>query len=103
MTQVGTGKYSYELIRDFPKLPPGESFGMVSRVATDSRILALEYVDAVLRVGRHPADHPERFARRQFRKIADQLVGIFARADLCHCCFPPYLNFRPLAARRSRN
>jgi len=35
MTQVGTGKYTYELIRDFPKLPPGESFRMVSRVATN--------------------------------------------------------------------
>src|SRR5260370_34922483 len=37
MTQVGTGKYTYELIRDFPKLPPGETFGMVSRAATDSQ------------------------------------------------------------------
>ncbi len=37
MAQVGTGKYTYELIRDFPKLPAGESFGMVSRVATDSQ------------------------------------------------------------------
>ncbi len=37
MTQVGTGKYTYELIRDFPKLPAGESLGMVSRVATDSQ------------------------------------------------------------------
>ena len=36
MAQIGTGKYTYELIRDFPKLPPGETFGMVSRVATDS-------------------------------------------------------------------
>src|SRR5258708_25435897 len=37
MAQVGTGKYTYELIRDFPKLPKGEEFGMVSRVATDSQ------------------------------------------------------------------
>ena len=36
MTQVGTGKHTYEVIRDFAKLPAGESFGMVSRVATDS-------------------------------------------------------------------
>jgi hypothetical protein len=35
MTQIGTGDYRYELIQDFLKLPPGESFGMVSRVATD--------------------------------------------------------------------
>lgn len=37
MTQVGAGKYTYELNQDFPKLPAGESFGLVSRVATDSR------------------------------------------------------------------
>jgi sugar lactone lactonase YvrE len=37
MTQVGTGEYTYELIRDFLKLPHGESFGMVSRVAADSQ------------------------------------------------------------------
>jgi len=37
MAQLGTGKYTYEVVRDFPKLPAGESFGMISRVATDSR------------------------------------------------------------------
>jgi DNA-binding beta-propeller fold protein YncE len=37
MTQLGTGEYTYELIRDFLKLPNGEKFGLVSRVATDSR------------------------------------------------------------------
>ena len=37
MAQVGTGKYTYEVIHDFPKLPAGETFGMVSRVATDSQ------------------------------------------------------------------
>src|ERR1700691_4119475 len=36
MTQVGTGTHTYELIRDFLKLPNGESLGLVSRVATDS-------------------------------------------------------------------
>src|SRR5258708_31648467 len=47
MAQVGTGKYTYELIRDFPKLPSGEEFGMVSRVATDSqdRIYVLQRKD----------------------------------------------------------
>jgi DNA-binding beta-propeller fold protein YncE len=37
MTQAGAGDYRYELIRDFLKLPPGQSFGMVSRVATDAQ------------------------------------------------------------------
>ncbi len=27
MPQVGTGEYTYELIRDFLKLPAGESLG----------------------------------------------------------------------------
>ncbi len=30
------GEYTYELIRDFLKLPNGETFGLVSRVATDA-------------------------------------------------------------------
>jgi hypothetical protein len=30
IAQVGTGKYTYELIRDFCKLPAGQSFGLVS-------------------------------------------------------------------------
>src|SRR5437660_10117025 len=37
MAQVGTGKYTYELIRDFCKLPPGQSFGLVSRVEADAQ------------------------------------------------------------------
>jgi hypothetical protein len=36
MPQLGTGQYKYELIRDFFKLPNGERFGLVSRVAADS-------------------------------------------------------------------
>src|SRR3954465_11912125 len=37
MTQMGAGDYRYELIQDFLKPPPGETFGLVSRVATDAR------------------------------------------------------------------
>ena len=37
MTQIGTGKYTYELTRDFCKLPAGQSFGLVSRVAADAQ------------------------------------------------------------------
>jgi hypothetical protein len=33
ITQVGTGEYTYELIRDFFRLPEGQSFGLVSRLA----------------------------------------------------------------------
>ena len=37
MTQHSAGNYTYELVRDFLKLPNGERFGLVSRVATDSQ------------------------------------------------------------------
>ena len=37
MATVGTSKYTYTLIQDWAKLPSGESFGMVSAIATDSR------------------------------------------------------------------
>ena len=37
MTTVGTGKYTYTLIQDWAKLPPGQAFGTVSAVATDSQ------------------------------------------------------------------
>ena len=37
MTTVGTGKFSYTFIQDWPKLPAGVSFGTVSALATDSQ------------------------------------------------------------------
>lgn len=37
MTTVGTGTYRYELIKDWAKLPPDETFAIVSAVATDSQ------------------------------------------------------------------
>ena len=37
MAQVGTGKYTYEVIRDFFKSPDGEPFGLISRVVADAQ------------------------------------------------------------------
>ena len=37
MAQTGTGEYRYELIRDFLKLPAGQTFGLVSRVGADAQ------------------------------------------------------------------
>ena len=47
MTTVGTGKYTYTLIEDRAKLPPGESFAMVSAIAADSqdRVYAFQRKD----------------------------------------------------------
>ena len=37
------------------------------------------------------SEFPDSLYRNDARgaEIADQLVSIFARADLCHCCLPP--------------
>jgi DNA-binding beta-propeller fold protein YncE len=37
MMKVGAGKYTYEVIEDFAKLPEGETFGLISRLTTDSQ------------------------------------------------------------------
>src|SRR5207247_4809994 len=37
MATVGTGKYTYELIENWAKLPPGQTFGNTSAVATDAQ------------------------------------------------------------------
>jgi DNA-binding beta-propeller fold protein YncE len=47
MATVGTGKYTYTVIQDWAKLPPGETFAMTSAVATDSqdRVYAFQRKD----------------------------------------------------------
>ena len=47
MATIGTGKYTYTLIEDWAKLPAGESFAMVSAMATDSqdRVYAFQRKD----------------------------------------------------------
>ena len=47
MTTVGTGDYTYDQVEDWAKLPTGESFAMVSAVATDSqdRVYAFQRKD----------------------------------------------------------
>ena len=37
MTQIGTGDYRYDVVRDFFKSPDGEPFGLISRVAADAQ------------------------------------------------------------------
>jgi DNA-binding beta-propeller fold protein YncE len=37
MATAGTGKYTYNVIQDWAKLPSGETFAMVSAVATDAQ------------------------------------------------------------------
>src|SRR5271166_2960933 len=70
---------------------PGTEVLPVAVEDHDRRILALEHVNAVLRIRRHPADQPERLPGRQFAEIADQLVGVFIRLSLCHAVFLPLM------------
>ena len=37
MATVGSGKYTYEYVENWAKMPAGMSFGAVSAVATDSQ------------------------------------------------------------------
>ena len=47
MTTVGSGKYTYEMVGNWAKLPAGETFAMVSAIATDSqdRVFAFQRKD----------------------------------------------------------
>ena len=47
MATVGSGRYTYELIENWGKLPAGDTFGMVSAIATDSkdRVFAFQRKD----------------------------------------------------------
>jgi DNA-binding beta-propeller fold protein YncE len=51
-TTVGTGKYTYSVIHDWAKLPAGETFAMVSAVATDAqdRVYAFQRKDPPIAV-----------------------------------------------------
>jgi len=52
MATVGTGKYTYNVIQDWAKLPAGETFAMVSAVATDAqdRVYAFQRKDPPIAV-----------------------------------------------------
>jgi len=52
MATIGTGKYTYTLIQDWAKLPAGETFAMVSAVATDAqdRVYAFQRKDPPIAV-----------------------------------------------------
>ncbi len=47
MTTVGSGTYTYQLIQDWARLPQGQTFGVVSAVASDSqdRVYAFQRKD----------------------------------------------------------
>ena len=72
MTQVGTGNHTYELIPDFLKLPNGEKFGLVSRVATDSqdRVYVFQRKDPPVVVFDRDGKLPRRLGQRRGHRPA---------------------------------
>ena len=58
MTTLGSGHYTYTLQENWAKLPEGETFAMVSAIATDSQ-------DPRLRLPAQRASRPHLRPRRQ--------------------------------------
>lgn len=101
MTQVGTGKHTYELIRDFPKLPKGESIGVVSRVATDSqdRLYVFQRKDPPVLVFDRDGKYLDCWGNKAVKdphglKIVDDVVYTTDRTDSVAMSFT--LDGRPL-------
>lgn len=88
MTTVGSGKYTYELVQDWPKLPQGESLGVVSTVATDSqdRVYAFQRQDPPVMVFDRAGNYLDcwgigAIADPHGMTIVDDIVYITDRSD----------------------
>jgi DNA-binding beta-propeller fold protein YncE len=101
MTTVGSGKFTYELIQDWPKLPPGESLGVVSSVATDSqdRVYAFQRQDPPVMVFDREGNYLNRWGIGAITDphgitIVDDIVYITDRSD--HVAVKYTLDGKPL-------
>ena len=101
MTTVGSGKYTYELIQDWPKLPPGEVLGVVSSVASDSqdRIYAFQRQDPPVMVFDRDGNYLDRWGIGAISDphgitIVDDIVYITDRSD--HVAVKFTLDGKPL-------
>ena len=101
MTTVGSGKYTYELVQDFPRLPDGETLGVVSTVATDSqdRVYVFQRTDIPVMVFDRDGNYLSRWgigaiADPHGMTIADDIVYITDRSDSVAVSFT--LDGRPL-------
>ena len=88
MTTVGTGKFTYELRSDFPNLPDGESFAVVSTVATDSqdRLYVYQRTDPPIVVFDKDGKHLDSWGNKAITSphgmtIADDQVYVTDRDD----------------------
>ena len=101
MTTVGSGKYTYELVQDWPKLQRGESLGVVSTVATDSqdRVYAFQRQDPPVMVFDRAGNYLDcwgigAIADPHGMTIVDDIVYITDRSD--HVAVKFTLDGKPL-------
>jgi sugar lactone lactonase YvrE len=81
--KVGAGKYTYELIEDFAKLPEGETFGLISRVTTDSqnRLYVFQRKDPAVLVFDRDGKFLRSWGTGEFKRAHGlKIVGDFAYA-----------------------
>ena len=67
--KVGSNGYTYELVEDFAKLPEGETFGLISRLTTDSedRLYVFQRKDPAVRRLRPRRKIPEIVGNRRIQ------------------------------------
>ncbi len=101
MTTVGSGAYTYDLIQDWPNLPPGESLGTVSTVATDSqdRVYAFQRQDPPVMVFDREGNYLNRWGIGAISDphgmmIVDDIVYVTDRSD--HVAVKFTLDGKPL-------
>ena len=101
MTTFGTGKYTYDLVQDWPKLPPGESLGIVSTVAADSqdRVYVFQRQDPPVMVFDRDVNYLDRWGIGAISvphgiTIVDDIVYITDRSD--HVAVKFTLDGKPL-------
>ena len=101
MTTVGTGKYTYDLVENWTKLPAGETFGNVSAVATDShdQVYVFQRKDPPVLVFDRDGTYRRCWGSRVFANphgiyIADDIVYLTDRED--SVCLTYTLDGKPL-------
>jgi DNA-binding beta-propeller fold protein YncE len=86
--QVGTGKYQYKLVENFAKLPEGESFGLISRLTTDSqdRLFVFQRKDPAVLIFDGEGNFLKSWGSGEFKrahgfKIVDDLAYVTDQTD----------------------
>ena len=106
-SKVGSGRYIYELIQDWAKLPARQSFGTVSAVTTDSkdRVYVFQRKDPPVRVFNRDGKHLRSWGTGIISdphgiNIKDDIVYLTDRAD--HVALKFTLEGKPLQVLGNR-